>query len=217
MKVMFLSILATGIQVLSGCGEAVTTQDLPATYALDASVSPSGAGSVSPANGEYEEGTEVTVTADPASGYTFEYWGGDASGSLTTTTIVIDSDKSVIAHFASEADEPPVLPAITQEDVDAARQAILDYWDARNSYDVDLILTFYEESFGVEREEEVRSQISQTQMVGMKIVAEEEAEPVITDEGTIEIRMKLNLPWPLGAEYVTYYMMKIDGEWKIYA
>ena len=218
LKVMFLSILATGILVLSGCGEAAPAP--PDTYTLSTSVSPSGAGSVSPANGEYEEGTEVTVTADPASGHTFEYWGGDASGSLTTTTIIMGSDKSVTAHFAiedDEDDETPSPPAITQEDVDAARQAILDYWDARNSYDVELILTFYEESFRLEREEEVRQQISQTQMAGMKIVAEEEAEPVITDEGTIEIRMKLNLPWPLGDEHVIYYMMKVNGEWKIYA
>lgn len=198
---------------------------LPVTYALIISVSPSGAGSVSPANGEFEEGAEVTITADAASGFAFERWSGDASGSLTTTTVVMDSDKNITAHFINEANEPEdedegeetTQLVVTQEDVDAARQAILDYWEARNNYDVELTLSFYEESFRQEREEEVRQQINQMKMVGITVDVEEEAEPVITEEGTIEIRMKLDLPWPMGDEHITYYMMKVNGEWKIYA
>ena len=39
------------------------------------------AGSVSPSGGEYESGLQITLTATPASGYTFDYWDGAASGS----------------------------------------------------------------------------------------------------------------------------------------
>jgi uncharacterized repeat protein (TIGR02543 family) len=71
------------------------------TYTLSTSVSPSGAGSVSPSGGQYESGIQVTLTATPASGYTFDYWTGSASGSSATITITIDSDKSLTAHFKS--------------------------------------------------------------------------------------------------------------------
>jgi uncharacterized repeat protein (TIGR02543 family) len=69
------------------------------TYTLTIDVSPSGEGSVSPSGGEYESGAQVTLTASPASGYTFDYWSGAASGTTSTITITMDSDKSLTANF----------------------------------------------------------------------------------------------------------------------
>ena len=69
------------------------------TYTLTTWASPSGAGSVSPSGGEYESGVQVTLTASPASGYTFDYWEGGASGTSPTVTITMNSDKSLTAHF----------------------------------------------------------------------------------------------------------------------
>jgi uncharacterized repeat protein (TIGR02543 family) len=74
-------------------------------YTLSASVSPSGTGSVSPSGGEYEPGAQVTMTANPASGYTFDYWSGSASGTSASITITMDSDKSITAYFKKV---PPV-------------------------------------------------------------------------------------------------------------
>jgi len=91
MKRILLSILVIGFLLLGACGAP--------TYTLSTSVSPSGTGSVSPSGGQYESGVQVTLTATPASGYTFDYWDGAASGSSSTTTITMDSDKSVTAHF----------------------------------------------------------------------------------------------------------------------
>jgi hypothetical protein len=102
MKRILLSILIIGIFLLSACG-------VP-TYTLSTSVSPSGIGSVSPSGGQYESGVQVTLTATPASGYTFDYWDGDASDSSPTITVIMDSDKSVIAHFADTA--PPVISGV---------------------------------------------------------------------------------------------------------
>jgi uncharacterized repeat protein (TIGR02543 family) len=68
-------------------------------YTLTTRVSPSGAGSISPSGGEYESGVEVTLIANPGSGYTFDYWSDAASGSASTLTITMDSDKSLTAHF----------------------------------------------------------------------------------------------------------------------
>ena len=132
MKGILLSILITGVLLVSACGappppqaEAPPTEQpstppatepekpeappAPTTYTLSVSVSPSGAGSVSPSSGQYEEGTQVTLTATPASGYTFDYWDGDASGSSLATTITMDSNKSITAHF--KVTEPEPTPA----------------------------------------------------------------------------------------------------------
>ena len=69
------------------------------THTLSVSISPSGAGAVSPSGGEYESGVQVTLTASPASGYTFDYWSGSASGTTPTVTVTMDSDKSLTANF----------------------------------------------------------------------------------------------------------------------
>jgi uncharacterized repeat protein (TIGR02543 family) len=69
------------------------------TYNLTTSVTPSGSGSVSPSSGSYDSGVTVTITATAASGYVFDYWSGSASGSSSTTSLVMDAHKSVIAHF----------------------------------------------------------------------------------------------------------------------
>ena len=76
------------------------TANFIATYTLSMVISPSGAGFVSPSGGEYESGVQVTLTASPASGYTFDYWSGDASGTEPTATVTMNSDKALTAHFA---------------------------------------------------------------------------------------------------------------------
>lgn len=68
-------------------------------YTLTTSVNPSGSGSVSPGNGTYDDGTTVTLTASPASGYRFGQWEGDASGNVTLITISMNSTKSITATF----------------------------------------------------------------------------------------------------------------------
>ena len=69
------------------------------TYALAIHVSPSGGGSVSPSGGEYKSGSRVTLTANPATGYTFDQWSGDASGTSPNIVITMDSNTDVTAYF----------------------------------------------------------------------------------------------------------------------
>ena len=69
------------------------------TCTLSVKISPPTGGFVSCPGDEYKVGVRVTLTAHPTSGYTFDYWDGDASGSSATTTIVMNSDKHIIAHF----------------------------------------------------------------------------------------------------------------------
>ncbi|MGB0384991.1 MAG: peroxidase family protein [Ardenticatenaceae bacterium] len=49
--------------------------------------------------GKYENGTTVTLTANPNPGYGFDHWSGDATGSTNPTTVTMNGDKSVTAHF----------------------------------------------------------------------------------------------------------------------
>ena len=72
-------------------------------YTLTVNVYPSGSGRVvlSPSGGVYTAGTVVELTAIPNSGYTFNMWGGDLSGSQNPTTITMNSNKTVIAQFVS--------------------------------------------------------------------------------------------------------------------
>ena len=87
----------------------IATSCEPILYTLAINISPSGAGSVSPSGGEYESGMQVTLTATPASGYTFDYWSGSASGTTSTITITMDLDKSLTAHFETISTVPEVL------------------------------------------------------------------------------------------------------------
>lgn len=79
------------------------------TYTLATIVSPSGAGSVSPSGGQYQSGIQVTLTASPASGYSFDHWGGSAAGTTSDILIIMDSDKSLTAYFKTTAIVPEVL------------------------------------------------------------------------------------------------------------
>lgn len=77
---------------------------LPVTisgHTLSISVSPSGAGSVTknPNKTQYNHNETVQLTAVPGSDYKFDRWGGDLSGSNSTTSINMSGDKSVIAYF----------------------------------------------------------------------------------------------------------------------
>jgi len=64
------------------------------------SVSASAGGSVS-GGGSYPPGALATASATAGPGNTFAGWTGDATGSAPTLSIVMNSNKSVIAHFTA--------------------------------------------------------------------------------------------------------------------
>jgi VCBS repeat-containing protein len=65
------------------------------------SVNSLGSGSVEwdSARDFYNEGTEITLTANPETGWEFSGWGGDLTGKANPATITMNSDKHVIATF----------------------------------------------------------------------------------------------------------------------
>ncbi len=69
-------------------------------YTLTVSVDPVAGGSVGAVpSPPYYYGTVVTLTASVNPGYSFDHWSGDASGTNPVTTVTMDGDKSVTAHF----------------------------------------------------------------------------------------------------------------------
>ena len=69
---------------------------------------------------EFARGSRVSVTADPASGSTFEGWGDSCDGT-TRCSIVMDGERSLAARFDSEPDEPLCVEGEPEcEDADPA-------------------------------------------------------------------------------------------------
>jgi len=73
----------------------------PHYYALSISASPQQGGTVThtPPREKYEEETQVTLTAIPATGYQFSHWEEDATGINSSIHITMDADKNITAYF----------------------------------------------------------------------------------------------------------------------
>jgi endo-1,4-beta-xylanase len=61
--------------------------------------SPSGINCGSTCSASFSSGTQVTLTASPDSGSTFDGWGGACSGTATTCTVTMNQAQSVTANF----------------------------------------------------------------------------------------------------------------------
>ncbi len=72
----------------------------PPLFRLDVSITGQGSVTLDPPGGTYAPGTTVTLTATAAAGYHFADWtGGVTNRDTTVTTVVLDTHKSVTAHF----------------------------------------------------------------------------------------------------------------------
>jgi uncharacterized repeat protein (TIGR02543 family) len=73
-------------------------------FSLSTSVSPSDGGTiiVAPVQELYDEGTVVSLIAEPNAGFAFGMWGGDAFGVVPIALLIMDSDKEVTAIFSKE-------------------------------------------------------------------------------------------------------------------
>ncbi len=78
---------------------ATFTEVIPPSYNLTVEIVGNGIVDVSPAAGPYPAGTEVILTATPQEGYAFSSWSGDLSGNENSATVIMDSDKTIIATF----------------------------------------------------------------------------------------------------------------------
>ena len=83
---------------------ATFTEVLPTEYTLTVTTEGSGSVTLDPADGTYDEDTEVTLTATADEGWVFSEWSGHLSGSDNPATITMDSNKTVAAIFKKDVD-----------------------------------------------------------------------------------------------------------------
>ena len=74
------------------------------TYSLSISANPASGGTVSrdPQKTAYTYGEQVTVTATPAKGYTFNGWADNAAPANQSVTVTIDGNKTLTAIFEQQ-------------------------------------------------------------------------------------------------------------------
>ncbi len=78
-----------------------TFSRIPATYTLTVHVVGSGTVILDPTGGVYQEGTRVTLTAVPSSGWYFVGWSGDLTTIDNPISLVMDNRKEVTATFST--------------------------------------------------------------------------------------------------------------------
>jgi hypothetical protein len=95
-KLFILIIIATII----GCTDEQPI--LPVYFTLSTSVLPEGSGIVDPDGGNYEEGTQLTITGIPVDGFSFRQWTGSLQEDENPSTVLMDSDKIITAVFIKD-------------------------------------------------------------------------------------------------------------------
>jgi uncharacterized repeat protein (TIGR02543 family) len=86
------------VSVLMDKNITVTANFILITNTLSV-IASNGTVSIDPSSGAYVPGAVVTLTATPKTGYVFNGWSGDLTGSENPATITMDKNKSVTANF----------------------------------------------------------------------------------------------------------------------
>ena len=90
----------TTITVDGNKNVTATFSEIPSVqYTLNTGLIGLGSITLNPAGGTYDEGTEVTITAVPASGYIFVGFAGDVGGNTNPSTVTMDGNKNVTVIF----------------------------------------------------------------------------------------------------------------------
>jgi hypothetical protein len=96
-----LILLLTGFFVVSCSSSAEEEPASVIKYTLTTTANPSTGGTVTPASGQHSEDATVNITANPAGEYLFSSWTG-ATGTTATTSVVMNSNKTVTANFVKK-------------------------------------------------------------------------------------------------------------------
>lgn len=86
-------------------------------FSLTTSVSPDGAGSVTPASGTFEEGTQVTIEATANNGWKFVNWTGSQESEDNPLSFRMLSDANISANFSDiRSDYLAEINLVNQDD-----------------------------------------------------------------------------------------------------
>jgi len=70
-------------------------------YTLTTVANPTDGGTINPTGGSYSSGSVVSITASANTGYSFNNWSGDASGSDNPLSVTMSSDKTITGNFVT--------------------------------------------------------------------------------------------------------------------
>ncbi len=123
----------------------VSEEVIVPTYTVSATSSGNGSVTLSPAGGVYEDGTSLTLTANPNSGYAFLNWTGDVNSTDNPLNVLVTDDLVVVANFEEQiivdpCDNPQVvsLPFSFDGEGEFCWEVTEDI-DFINSWNMDLI------------------------------------------------------------------------------
>jgi hypothetical protein len=132
------------VTVTMNANKTVTATFTQNKYSLTVSVA-AGSGTVSktPNYSTYTHGTVVTLTAIPATNYTFGGWGGNVTGTTSSTTITMTGNKAITATFVKKQSTAKQVktfmvayftPTVTQRQYIASHVDLLDLGGDDGSY-----------------------------------------------------------------------------------
>ena len=118
---------------------------------------------------------------------------------------------------------PPPAPSISPEDGEAMRRLSTAYWEAYNQKDVDLVLSFLEHDYGLERESKIVRDLGRRAFIVVEVEVTEESPPRLTasDEGEMFLQIRgleiqpAALRESAPADRVRMGFVRLAGEWKI--
>ena len=99
------------------------------THTLAVATVGSGSVAKSPDQASYDFGSNVQLTATPATGWHFMGWSGDASGTTNPLDVTMDADKSITATFAIDTHTLAVAVVGSGSVGKSPDQASYDYGD----------------------------------------------------------------------------------------
>jgi hypothetical protein len=212
MKATLACLLILAVVIISGCGQSAATPPSTSSQATGtvAAVAPEATMTDTPISAP-----ATTTSAEPAPA---NYSSETSKPALTPEPELepFPTNTATPTDSATPTTEPPpeeTVSEVSQADIDAARQVVFDYWVAFNAYDLDGVLSYLEDSWRQENAESLESDMGRLKAFGTTLGVSEEAEPVVTADGKIEIRIKLKTP--LGSRHVLYRLTKVSNDWKI--
>ena len=123
----------------------VTFPTVVPRYAVSLIQPSAGTLTLSPAGGEYDEGTEVTATVTPEAGFVFCGWTGDVDGPGASVTFTVTETLAIRPFICADPNDPPEARTVRVASGDALRDAVQDARPgdtielANGTYDVGLV------------------------------------------------------------------------------
>lgn len=96
------------IQVVMDADKTITANFAPdGPYTLSVQTEGQGTVTKAPDQTDYDAGTEVMLTPNPAGGWIFAGWKGDLTGSASPAKVVMDKSKTITAVFVEQSTSGP--------------------------------------------------------------------------------------------------------------